>query len=174
MDNNIFNFIKLLVNSGWNCNPAKEGVSRKKNINVRLNESPSDFKEFVSSFDLLSNKLDTVWFTSIKDYSSTESENSFVWNEFEISSLEYAESDEEKKSIISFWDKTLPFLTSVKGGYSYMAIVLNNDDYGKIVYGQEPIYEDTVHVCDSFQEFLHMFSLHISGETQSPIFDDFM
>lgn len=84
-------------------------VCLEKNINVRLNESPSDFKEFVSSFDLLSNKLDTVWFTSIKDYSSTESENSFVWNEFEISSLEYAESDEEKRVLFPFGIKLFLF-----------------------------------------------------------------
>lgn len=174
MDNSIHSFIKILVDYGWNYIPPKERVSQKEFNNVRLNESPSDFKEFVSSFELLSNKLDTVWFTSFKDYVSNNSENSFSWNEFEMNSLEYAENDNEKKDIISFWEKTLPFMTSVKDGYSYIAIVIKGEDFGKVVCGQEPIYEDIVHICNSFQEFLCIFSEHISGHKKNSIFDVFI
>lgn len=174
MDNSIHSFIKILIDGGWNYIPSKESVSRKEFNNIRLNESPSYFKEFVSSFELLSNKLDTAWFTSFNDYVSNNSENSFSWNEFEMNSLEYAENDDEKKDITFFWEKTLPFMTSVKDGYSYIAIVIKGKDFGKIVYGQEPIYEDIVHICNSFQDFLCMFSAHISGDKKNPIFDGFI
>lgn len=171
----IHDFINTLTNDGWNYISSKTDISQEEIKNERLKKSPSDFKQFVSAFELLSNRSDTVWFTSLKDYELKDSQNSFVWNEFEMNSLEYAEDEDEKKEIISFWETTLPFLISVKDSYSYIAIIIEGKDFGKIVYGQEPIYEETVPVCNSFREFLELFSAAISnGFTKHSVFQDFI
>ena len=61
-----------------------------------------------------------------------------------------------------FWSNHLPFMMSVKGGYSYVAIVLNAENKGQIVAGAEPEYEDTVVLADSLDGF---FDKYISGQT---------
>ena len=71
-------------------------------------------------------------------------------NEFELQSIEAAESDSEWiKRIKAFWDEHAPVMLSEKSGYAYFAI----DRSGKIVLGREPEYEE-VAVSTSFQAFL--------------------
>ncbi len=81
--------------------------------------------------------------------------------EFEELSLEVAEGDDEwKEEIKRWWDKKLPIIISVRDGYSFFAIDLEND-CGNIVKGEEPEFEETEIVASSFYEFLDML---INGE----------
>ena len=86
-----------------------------------------------------------------KDYYE-QSENAFQWNEWERISLESAEDDEEwKKEISAFWDVHFPIAMSVKDGYSYYAMSMEN---GAIVYGCEPEFEECETVAECFDDFM--------------------
>lgn len=102
-------------------------------VKERLSKTPSSFLKFVEYFDLFANAEDNIWFISIKDYLKENNGEGFSWNEFELQSLEYSDG-QEKKDVIKFWNDHLPFIMSVKSDYAYVAIVLNGEDKGQIVY----------------------------------------
>ena len=96
-----------------------------------------------------------TWFLCQNEYNNI-SDLAFKWNEFEKLSLEVAEDDKElKKDIKQWWDKKLPIIISVKDGYTFFAIDLENNS-GEIVRGEEPEFEETKVVANSFFEFLDM------------------
>ena len=69
-------------------------------------------------------------------------------------SLEAAEGDEVwKKEIKDWWSDKLPFIMSVKSGYSFYAIDLG-DNKGAILMGQEPEFEEANVVARDFDDFL--------------------
>ena len=88
------------------------------------------------------------------------SDLAFKWNEFEELSLEVADDEEWKKDIKQWWDKKVPIIMSVKDGYTFFAIDLENNS-GEIVRGEEPEFEEVEVVANSFFEFLDMV---IKGE----------
>jgi len=104
---------------------------------------------WVSSFSLLSNSDDTVWFLSRDDY-STETVSAFAWNEWEQLSIEAATTDEEAVAVSRFWERHLPILLSVRNGYEYLAV---RDD-GAVVHGTEPEFEEAVVVFPHFEDLL--------------------
>lgn len=121
----------------------------------RYPKIPEDYRSFMESFSLLTNLSDTTWFNSIADFNGSHTESEFSWNEFEQQSLEVFEDDETtRKQIISFWDAHLPFILSVKNGYSYFSIDTAENNFGRIYFGAEPEYEETDHVANSFSEFM--------------------
>lgn len=68
-------------------------------------------------------------------------------------SLEAAQNDSEwKTEIISWWDRYLPIVMSVQGGYSFYAIDLS-DKKGRIVKGHEPEFEEVKKVADTLSDF---------------------
>ncbi|AYN04391.1 SMI1/KNR4 family protein [Flavobacterium sp. 140616W15] len=114
---------------------------------------------FLKKINKLTNKEETVWFNSLIDYSNLGTDKSaFLWNDFEVDSLECAEDDEERNEIVKFWKKYLPFLISVKNGYSYLGIGIKGANIGKIVYGREPEYEEIEVIANSFEEFMELHS----------------
>ena len=114
---------------------------------------PSGFIGILEEFCNISSKDDTTWFLCGKDYTE-KTDESFNWNEFELMSLEAAEDDEEwKTEILDWWKGKLPFVMSVKDGYSYYAIDLE-DNRGAIIFGQEPEFEDAVVVAKDFDDFI--------------------
>ncbi len=48
---------------------------------------------------------------------------------------------------------------SVKGEYSYIAICVNNENYGKIYHGYEPEYEIPELIADNLPSFFNKFLL---------------
>ncbi|TDP91710.1 hypothetical protein EDF62_2329 [Leucobacter luti] len=104
---------------------------------------------WVSSFSLLSNPDDTVWFLSCDDYSGSTN-SAFAWNEFEQLSTQAATTDAEAAAISRFWKHHLPILLSVRGGYEYLAV---RDD-GAVVHGTEPEFEEADVVCSQFEDLL--------------------
>lgn len=59
-------------------------------------------------------------------------------------------------------------MMSVKSDYAYVAIVLNGEDKGQIVTGNEPEYEDTVTLANSLGEFFEKYILVLKGELDEP------
>lgn len=154
-------FIDVLKAEGWNFEPLE---TKYPLTNRRLDKATPDLKEFVSSFGVLANEDDTVWFLSLKDYESKADDSEFAWNEFEKECLDSTEDDDDAREISEFWKNILPFLMNVDGQYSFIGMVVGKKNYGKIVYGCEPSYEEIEFVCDSFPEFIEMFARAVEGD----------
>ena len=170
-------YINYLKSNGWIFKENTAPLNRentKKFANGRLQKADNIFFDFINKYKVLANEKDDVWYISIHEYSSSiANENEFTWNNFENESLEYADSDEEKKEIISFWDNHFPFLFSVKNGYAYIALVLAGDDKGKIILGREPEYENVEIISASFEAFQHLHSDFLENKKEVRILSDF-
>ncbi|MCF0116183.1 MAG: SMI1/KNR4 family protein [Erysipelotrichaceae bacterium] len=122
-------------------------------IRDRYNNIPEEFIDFLTMFKSITSADETTWFLCNDDYTD-DSEDAFRWNEFEIMSIEAAGDDNIwKDEIVKWWTTKLPFILSVNNGYSYYAIDLENSN-GTIVRGEEPEFEDTVVVANSFDDFI--------------------
>lgn len=133
-------------------NSTKYDYMKNKVLN-KYNHIPQSFISILEDYHSISSKDDTTWFICGNDYLD-ESDDAFKWNEFEIMSLEAAEGDEVwKKDIRDWWSNKLPFIMSVKSGYSYYAIDFGNNK-GAIVMGQEPEFEEASVVARNFDDFL--------------------
>lgn len=138
--------IKLNKNNNLNLNA--EFIERYSNFN-------DEYSEFLKYFAEVTSDDEKTWFLCQNEYNNI-SDLAFKWNEFEKLSLEVAEDDKElKKDIKQWWDKKLPIIISVKDGYTFFAIDLENNS-GEIVRGEEPEFEETKVVANSFFEFLDM------------------
>ncbi len=145
-------FLTYMKEQGWvvELNEKREHclpqIIRERYISV-----PQQWLDFISAVKSLINDDDTTWFLCGDDFDLLK-EHSFRWNEWEIISLESAESDTEWESEIrEFWNIHLPITMSVKSGYSYYAISMND---GSIVHGSEPEFEECKIVANSFEDFL--------------------
>jgi len=99
---------------------------------------------------------------SSADYAA-QSDSAFAWNEFELQSKEYADAD-DVRNIALFWGAHLPFLMSVKNGYAYVAIGIGDHNSGKVFYGSEPEYEQTLLIAETFSEFKESYINAINGD----------
>ena len=125
----------------------------KNEVLNRYNYIPKSFISILEDYKCIASKDDTTWFICGDDYLD-RSDDVFKWNEFEIMSLEAAEGDEVwKKEIKDWWSDKLPFIMSVKSGYSFYAIDLG-DNKGAILMGQEPEFEEANVVARDFDDFL--------------------
>ncbi len=136
-------------------------VTLNESMNLCLNEEfikrysciSSEYQEFLRYFNEVISDDEKTWFLCSNEYNNT-SKLAFRWNEFEELSLEATKDDEEwKEEIKRWWDKKLPIIMSVRDGYSFFAIDLEN---GTIVRGEEPEFEEIEIVAKSFYEFLDM------------------
>lgn len=149
-------FIKWAKINSWE-------IKEKENNNINLCDEvlgrykkiPHEYLEFLKNVEQCISANEKSWFICENEYNGN-SDIDFKWNEFEILSLEAAEDDIEwKNQIKECWDKHLPILMSVNGGYSFYAIDITNEE-GSIVSGCEPEFEEVEKVADSFLEFLDL------------------
>ncbi|MGL5151440.1 MAG: SMI1/KNR4 family protein [Clostridium sp.] len=131
----------------------------KNDITLRYKDIPDEYIEFLKKVKQLISPSEKTWFLCQDEYNSN-SDIAFKWNEFELLSLEVAQDDDEWKSeIISWWDKKLPIVMSVDGGYSFYAIDLSNNK-GTIVKGCEPEFEEVEEIASSIGEFFELIMLN--------------
>lgn len=154
-------FNEWLCENKWS---VKLNEDKNLNLNAEFTERYSNFNdeysEFLKCFTEVISNDEKTWFLCQNEYNNM-SDMAFKWNEFEELSLEVAEDDEEwKKDIKQWWDKKVPIIMSVRDGYTFFAIDLENNS-GEIVRGEEPEFEETEVVANSFFEFLDML---IKGE----------
>lgn len=165
-------FIDILVSKGWNVEKNHAEVDYTKNgIAEKIAKTSDEFKQFIRSFNVLSNQEDNSWFLSLQDYLKENNEEGFAWDEFEIQSLEAADNDEEVSATKEFWHLHFPFMLSVKNGYAYFAIILEGADKGKIVIGNEPMYEETTVVAADLPQFFDLFISFLNGEISPAAFN---
>ncbi|WP_146115432.1 hypothetical protein [Microbacterium sp. MYb62] len=137
---------KSLQEAGWMYEPPR---SAEEGVPSALHPAPEPVIRWVSSFSLLSDSDESVWFLSRSDY-STGAEGAFAWNEFEQLSAQAATTDDEAIAVSRFWERHVPILLSVRDGYEYLAV---RDD-GAVVHGTEPEFEEAVVVFSDFEDLL--------------------
>ena len=116
----------------------------------RFGEVPADYAMFLERVATCVSPDETVWFLTSEEFHG-HAASAFKWNDFELQSLEAAAGDSPwMEEVQAFWSKHLPILISVKSGYAYLALKV---DDGTIVHGREPEYEDVELVSDSFAAF---------------------
>lgn len=142
--------IANLVSRGWTYSPAPLSDST---LPRALEEAPDALLEWTSSFSKLASPNEVVWFLSRDDYVS-RTEEGFAWNTFEAISLEAVNSHAEAVAIAEFWDTHFPFLLSVRGHYSFLAVRAD----GVIVHGEEPEFEETSVVAPSLAYLLDLLA----------------
>lgn len=119
------------------------------------------------------NAAEDIWFMTPSDY-ARETADSFRWNEIELMSLEAAANETERREIVSFWDRHFPFLLAVHSDYDYLALRLSPDQYGIVVHGYAPEFEETSIVASSFADFLSAFERAASGASPEYPFSYFL
>ena len=138
-------------------------------LNASLSEHPilakcndkvfQTFLDFVSKAESADG---SAWFLCASDYGiaykAPDDMHGFEWNEFEKTSLENTNSDDEKQRIKNWWECHLPIAMSVKGDYTFLAIDINTRN---IVQGYAPEFEDTEVVAENFEALIKMI---ICGE----------
>lgn len=152
-------FLRKMTNASWFADRTKiikADIAIDITAEKRLAKCPNDFIDFITSFKSFTNGEENVWFLSYADYKTNKLEV-FPWNEFELQSMK-ASSGESQDAIKSFWDTHIPFLLSLKGGYSYIAICVDEENYGKIYQGREPEYENVTLIANSLEAFFDKFS----------------
>ena len=151
--------IDALAQNGWQIRRRDEICSPQSEfLGGRFKNLSEDFYRFVCSFETLHDAADAVWFVSARDYASSGADEAeFCYGDFEKDSLECAANDAERAAVSAFWSGCLPFLFSVRGERCFAGILAQGADAGRIVFGAEPIYEDTLVIAHNFEEFITLF-----------------
>lgn len=146
----ITKFLTHMRTAGWRVEPNKDrGLPEP--VKSRYCNCPRSWRDFIAAAGSLTSGDEQTWFLCADDY-SPQGDSAFRWNEWELLSLETAGDDPAwRQEIIRFWDKHLPILLSVKGGYSYYAISMED---GSIVCGREPEFEECSPAAPSFGAFM--------------------
>ncbi len=161
--------VERLKAFGWNVEPRRPAALHlPPDIIVRFHRLPAEYIQFLEQVRCCVNATETAWLLTEEDFAGI-SNSAFLWNEFEVMSLEAAEDDSDLTiSITRFWEWHLPIAMSTKSGYAFLALSLTTEDYGKVVMGREPEFENTVDVCDSLRELLPLLvtALGTVGKTR--------
>jgi len=163
---NYNDFIKELLDFNWQFELTDKNirVNIGNAIDGKFTKTNDDFIQFIKSFKILANEEDNTWFIPLEEYIKKDEIEGFAWNEFEVESIKYAEDETQKNAIKNFWNNHLPFMMSVKSGYAYLAIVLDGENKGNIVSGNEPEYEETSIIASSLDEFFDKYIMILKGE----------
>ena len=131
---------------------------------------PKELFDLCSRFSFLSNSQENSWIYSV-DYYKSKLDVAFEWDFFQKSSLECAMNSAQTEEINLFWQNQVPFMASVKSGYSYISYSKSN---GSIWTGTEPEYEESAEqICASLEEFKIIFIEHLNGVKINPFLEDF-
>ena len=138
-DKIINSFCVALEKNGWIIKKTNMETSNLPECINRYNKIPTEYTRFLSGIRSCTNSDETVWMLGTED--------------FGMQAAADAEDKEWEARIKDFWNHHLPFCLSVKGGYSYYAIRMED---GIVVRGAEPEFEDTTETAASFREFMEM------------------
>ena len=123
-------------------------------LHARYPHLPDDLEAFLTRVEVCVNLEENAWILCQSDYEG-RSGSAFAWDEFEQMSLDAAGDDRELATQIeSFWNRHFPFYFSVADRYSYCAVTVSPEDFGTVIEGFEPEFEDAMVLCNSFTEFI--------------------
>jgi hypothetical protein len=143
--------LEKLSAKGWDVRLSAHPRAFPEDVKSRYYWIPAIVQEFFEGTEAVVAPDQKSWFlTSAQLYGV--SGWAFSWNQWELDSLEAAGNDLRwQEEIRRFWDRHFPVFMSVKSGYAYFAI--RQEDLA-IVWGEEPEYEETTHLADSFATML--------------------
>ncbi len=145
-------FIQWAEAQGWQVERRRPSeIELPKNIQERYPQIPLEFLEFLKRVKSCVTPDQKSWFLCLDDYLGT-ADSAFKWNEMEQISLVEGD-DDYNEPIIAFWNQHLPIALSVRDDYEYYAANVG-DDFGAVVYGFEPEFEETSQVATSLDQFL--------------------
>jgi hypothetical protein len=152
--------IAVLRACGWNVEESPDGVFHlPPAIADRYPRIPEQLTTFLGGLRVCEDAHGAAWFLCQADYEGA-SQSAFRWNEWEEISLKAAMDGKDVNwaaKIRAFWTGHFPFMLSVAGGYGYVAVRVGPDDFGRIVRGQAPEFEEVEIIADSFDQFLREF-----------------
>jgi hypothetical protein len=156
MNKTILEFVTWAESNGWIITLKSEpGLNLDHQFITRYTNMPPEYTAFLYVVKQCMTSSEQTWFLCEADYNNS-SDSDFHWNEFELISLEAAVDDEGWRSeIMTWWDKYLPIMMSVRDGYSFYAIDIKNE-IGSIVRGEEPEFEEVNKVADNLHDFLQL------------------
>ncbi len=144
---------------------AKTPVELPEGIAQRYDWLPDSVMAFLAGVKSAVSVDEKSWFVT-SSVLAANSDSAFRWNQWELDSLSASGDDAAGNDtagddaasndaagiaeIVRFWDQHFPVLLSVKNSYSYLAVRPD----GKIVHGNEPEYEQTSDVAESFDELI--------------------
>jgi len=147
------NYLKNLEVGGFIVVQRKTPKELPAELLKRYQNIPFEYLTFLNQFEQIRNQKDTAWFNSTEDFNG-ESDTDFMWNDFELQSLEtFKDDDKAVEKVQNFWNSHIPILMSITE-YEYLAICLESSRYGEIVHGVEPEFEETTKVCDNFEQLM--------------------
>jgi len=142
-----------LTAASWSFRGHSEPAALRDVLSARFAAVPEPLVLLLAGAQGAVSPDETTWFLNAADYAGS-GQPAFEWNAWERLSLETAGSDEEwSDSIRAFWAVHVPFLMSVRGRYSYVALALAGDNAGAVVHGCEPEFEDVTVVARSIDAF---------------------
>jgi len=146
-----------LMTRGWSFQQKPPSpLVLSDEIRGRYPRIPEGYEQFLWLVASAVNPHGEAWFLCEAEYNG-KSDCVWPWDECERQSLEAAGKDAALvEHIRAFWDQHLPIAFSVKGEYAYLALKVSSDDFGSVVYGHEPEYEDAERICGSFGELTRM------------------
>src|SRR5215470_4959968 len=147
-------FAVALVRRRWRLEQKspEQPLTLSAEIQRRYPQLPEEYETFLNLFASAVSPDGKAWFLCEGEYNGN-SDCVWPWNECERQSLEAGGKDAAlAESIRAFWDEHLPIAFSVKGEYAYLALTVSPEDFGSVVYGHEPEYEDGEIICGSFGE----------------------
>jgi len=155
MDEVIEEFVHWCITNGWTVKKSNTVNMFPVKITQRYPRAlASDYAYFVKLFAECVTNDRQSWFLCEEDYEIDSNEVDFGWNNMEYIELLAAEDDDERIDIQHWWDDNLPIFISVRDGYSHFSLSLKDDSFGQIFEGYEPMFEETIKVADSFEDFL--------------------
>lgn len=154
-------FLQWARENGWAIVENDRGdVRLNEDFLARYKNIPADYLQFLTAVSECVAPDEQTWFLCEQEYngSNGSSNAEFSWDEFERLSLEAAEGDEAwMAEITAWWDRHLPIVLSVDGGYSFYAVELAT---GAIVHGAEPEFEEVDVVAPHLEAFYDYLMEH--------------
>ena len=172
-DQSLQEYLDLLRSKGWRVElwvdapPALDA-----SIGDRYPRIPGDYLNFLQRVKSCVNADETVWFLCLDEYNN-ESDSAWGWNEMEKTALDGTVDETERRGIIEFWIRHLPFMYSVGGEYGYLAFRVGAEPFGSVVEGYEDLSEAS-DSCASFEEFVSLHSAAVQGDFGDTTLFDFV
>jgi hypothetical protein len=130
--------LRRLRSTGWTVQELATPEPLPQHVQERYAWLPDNIRQFVEAIELAFSANEKTWLLTVRDFASA-SNSAFVWNEWEVQSLDATSAVADRARIVTFWDKHFPLLMSVRSGYAYLAV---EKDSLAIVEGTDPEFEE--------------------------------
>jgi hypothetical protein len=170
--------LSVLQREGWNVARKNAGqLSLHDDFRLRYRALPKDFLYFLATVELCVAPKGVMWFLTEAEYNRAR-DTPLAWDFCEQLSLEVLEqcsAIDEMTDVKDFWNAHLPILLADRGEYVYLAIGVQPENFGQIIKGFEPEFEESAsQVCGSFTDFCQLYTEVLEGKAPARELHDFV